>query len=190
MTFQSSRPVGGATSLHWPTRSQRGKFQSSRPVGGATISALVCKATTSDFNPRAPWGARRHTGFMPDITFSISILAPRGGRDVTAFSAWISPAIFQSSRPVGGATATASFPAICRIYFNPRAPWGARLPVSGQPNHVQLISILAPRGGRDGHRAVRISCCKQNFNPRAPWGARQQKCTNLLAHFAITDNLR
>ena len=80
-------------------------------------------------------------------------------------------------------------------YFNPRAPYGARLvevliqrpsvpfqstrPIRGatsDENHkcgrYFTISIHAPHTGRDLLRS-RHSSDKRNFNPRAPYGARQ-----------------
>ena len=37
---------------------------------------------------------------------------------------------------------------------------------------LRLVSIHAPRGGRDKYKFVRCHCDRR-FNPRAPWGARQ-----------------
>ena len=57
-------------------------------------------------------------------------------------------------------------------YFNPRAPYGTRLLTR---LHVvaaaQLISIHAPRTGRDGRRRLRWRMIYY-FNPRAPYGTR------------------
>ena len=146
------------------------------------------------FNPRAPCGARQgdHLGGTPlrtisihapragrdrqvlqcpDIVDGISIHAPRAGRDGGGSTQGIFPGGFQSTRPVRGATAAASACAcVCKFqstrpvrgatlfpfrcgpppgHFNPRAPCGAR----PFPNcHCQtyiIISIHAPRAGRD-----------------------------------------
>ena len=78
----------------------------------------------------------------------ISIHAPRVGRD--------------SARP-------------CRltavVYFNPRAPCGARRCCDVTPATRDCISIHAPRVGRD-HRNWYYISYNYNFNPRAPCGAR------------------
>ena len=113
---------------------------------------------------------------------------------------------FQPTRPVGGATYP-SFPIIltntyfnprapwgarlthlewgqCHSYFNPRAPWGARQrrDIGALPSHG--ISTHAPRGGRDSARPRRRPP-GENFNPRAPWGARRGG--GLIANFPVND---
>ena len=81
--FQSTRPIRGATELLiWPNTSQR--FQSTRPIRGATpVHGTRCE-NTSNFNPRAPYGARRghRSQSIPEIR--ISIHAPHTGRDYAA----------------------------------------------------------------------------------------------------------
>ena len=57
-TFQSTRPVRGAT-IFSPASVLLALFQSTRPVRGATRRANRPMAATSNFNPRAPCGARR-----------------------------------------------------------------------------------------------------------------------------------
>ena len=79
------------------------KFQSTRPMRGAT--AEWCRSSTpgTNFNPRAPCGARH--GYLPysNPDKEISIHAPHAGRDAE----WC-----RSSTP--------------GTNFNPRAPCGAR----------------------------------------------------------------
>ena len=101
--FQSTRPARGATRCDprfWaPTW-----FQSTRPARGATSPLLTTNLTTPCFNPRAPRGARHDGLGTGQNDLSVSIHAPRAGRDLF-------------SRPaISGATC-----------FNPRAPRGARL---------------------------------------------------------------
>jgi len=55
--------------------------------------------------------------------------------------------------------------------FNPRAPRGARPVAVLQLCLDRLVSIHAPRAGRDNMRLPRLSC-GYGFNPRAPRGAR------------------
>ena len=79
-TFQSTRPVRGATPVPYIT-SAVNQFQSTRPVRGATARPMAATTASTDFNPRAPCGARRApdprlSGYVP-----ISIHAPRAGRD-------------------------------------------------------------------------------------------------------------
>ena len=124
--FQSTRPVRGATA-GLRREILRSTFQSTRPVRGATMRPL--KSRTS--------------------AMAISIHAPRAGRDDHAWSSSQRIAEFQSTRPVRGATAhiVGAVPSLfisihapragrdcgvpCTlppgVYFNPRAPCGARL---------------------------------------------------------------
>ena len=80
MTFQSTRPVRGATSA---VSNKLGvpAFQSTRPVRGATF--------------------RNHEKGSASY---ISIHAPRAGRDLLKLTLLRGDWIFQSTRPVRGAT--------------------------------------------------------------------------------------
>ena len=78
-------------------------FQSTRPLRGATFSMRSRSSRPSNFNPRAPCGARRR------LMASIS-----------------SPVLFQSTRPLRGATGPPGTAPRSPGDFNPRAPCGAR----------------------------------------------------------------
>ena len=106
MTFQSTRPMRGATRYTDHRAVERERFQSTRPMRGATRSGSDTIHFVSDFNPRAPCGARRNlikdrtvtkvfqsTRPMRGATFpgyvryqecQISIHAPHAGRDVVS----------------------------------------------------------------------------------------------------------
>ena len=102
----------------------------------------------TNFNPRAPCGARH---LLPDLLVgfsTISIHAPRAGRDNGRHNCCSNCGAFQSTRPVRGATILNHRISGFRWDFNPRAPCGAR--------RGHALSVL---------RVV-------NFNPRAPCGAR------------------
>ena len=82
------------------------------------------------------------------VRFSVSIHAPRTGRDLCQ----------------------GMIVCICHC-FNPRAPYGARLLHVLARHAPDAVSIHAPRTGRD------LICslsrrCSIGFNPRAPYGAR------------------
>ena len=158
----------------------------------------------SDFNPRAPCGARQ---------------------DVPALCA--PPFLFQPTRPLRGATV---LPRVHRPRpkFQPTRPLRGATPVARGLGRVGEISTHAPLAGRDatasksctrrrpfqptrplrgatsvsrrhgllrGNFNPRAPCGARlmeltpaytdviDFNPRAPCGARQQKCTNHYAHF-------
>ena len=79
--FQSTRPVRGATPVQIAQIGQNYLFQSTRPVRGATarISTISRLMTISIHAPRAGRDAvRRHI----DLHADISIHAPRAGRDL------------------------------------------------------------------------------------------------------------
>ena len=105
-------------------------------------------ASSSDFNPRSPWGERQAALYRGGDTDEISIHAPRGGSDLAlrvsnsfSFSfqstlpvggatrwslSFSCPLSFQSTLPVGGATSLPPPTLITILYFNPRSPWGER----------------------------------------------------------------
>ena len=79
------------------------------------------------FNPRAPYGARRQGDGLADLSGGISIHAPHTGRDIQpGYECKVSDE-FQSTRPIRGATPMMSARPARITYFNPRAPYGARL---------------------------------------------------------------
>ena len=156
-----------------PSLSSRAVFQSTRPVWGATHS------------PASDPGCAR-----------ISIHAPRVGRDSSFRRCPCTAAAFQSTRPVWGATRADGWRRYVLQHFNPRAPCGARrrgrlAAHAGMANFNPrapcgarlgpalslspslLISIHAPRVGRD-QRISPSWTCRHYFNPRAPCGARPQ----------------
>ena len=56
--FQPTRPLRGATSDH-SQRTSLIEFQPTRPLRGATTGCSSAASARTDFNPRAPCGARR-----------------------------------------------------------------------------------------------------------------------------------
>ncbi len=110
-----------------------------------------------------------------------------------------SPSEFQFTRPVGGATHRDRLRDRRHPGFNSRAPWGARREVAAllvRPLVVSIhaprggrdlcrafkilrdepVSIHAPRGGRDAYPARLLPLRQHGFNSRAPWGARLGRC--------------
>ena len=78
---------------------------------------------------------------------------------------------FQSTRPVWGATMSAlSFP-VCPYHFNPRAPCGARRLPSVYLWARVVISIHAPRVGRDVVAAIQLYAHPRFQSTRPVWGA-------------------
>ena len=177
-------------------------FQSTRPVRGATLPVA--------------------TGTGANV---VSIHAPRAGRDANKILRQTSMVTFQSTRPARGATSLQRLQITTqtsfnpraprgarpreerrtagRTGFNPRAPCGARRVPSLSDDLPQIVSIHAPRVGRDSHarkharwprsfqstRPVRgattagpqTKARHRGFNPRAPCGARLK--TSIAAVF-------
>ena len=209
MAFQSTRPVRGATtlqelefvgqvmhiSIHAPhagaTASERAKtcckclFQSTRPMRGATGAGSPGRFFQSDFNPRAPCGARPRQdlrGHLCGLHFNprapcgarrvviaaphhrpvISIHAPHAGRDSRSDSHSGQQHLFQSTHPSRGATADK---------------------VTERLRHE--ISIHAPHAGRDT-RWSSVGSARADFNPRAPCGARRHPQSHPAGSGAIS----
>ena len=102
----------------------------------------------SDFNPRAPCGARLLLRAVDHLLQDFNPRAPCGARPVTLYCSK-GFVRFQSSRPVRGATLGKPGKHRVQSNFNPRAPCGARLQSLNQKVTFLEISILAPRAGRD-----------------------------------------
>ena len=123
----------------------------------------------------------------------ISIHAPRVGRDCTPSlktlpiirfqstrPVWGATALageideysqFQSTRPVWGATGSRRCSQSWLLYFNPRAPCGARRDGRRHIFHPVRISIHAPRVGRDCDRDDVSAAGKIFQSTRPVWGA-------------------
>ena len=102
------------------------EFQSTRPVRGATPGGPRRRRGRRGFNPRAPCGARRTRKQETTICCTVSIPAPRAGRDAALVGWEPAMCVFQSTRPVRGATSREKEPSWDSKSFNPRAPGGAR----------------------------------------------------------------
>ncbi len=102
LSFQSTRPVRGATRTGCPRPCGGCWFQSTRPVRGATPGRPVGSPRPACFNPRAPCGARLYSAWKKSHDLDM----------------------FQSTRPVRGATRVLlvgrAFPALVSIHA-PRA---------------------------------------------------------------------
>ena len=123
--FQSTRPIRGATRLAAAGYAQPERFQSTRPIRGATTHPEIHRPECNDFNPRAPYGARRGPGFAGGDPSDFNPRAPYGAR-----------------HPGSGGPGPAPD-------FNPRAPYGARHDALCRNVEVVAISIHAPHTGRD-----------------------------------------
>ena len=81
------------------------------------------------------------------ISLTISIHAPRGGSDPKSCPLSMAALLFQSTLPVGGAT---FFPPHFIVFprnFNPRSPWGERLPRFHPHSSNYRFQSTLPVGG-------------------------------------------
>ena len=175
------------------------------PLAGRDFWGRLHRGCLTNFNPRAPCGARPAPHFGG--VFSKKFQPTRPLRGATNLSCGLcgKNKNFNPRAPCG-ARPTPTRSQCCRNgNFNPRAPCGARQnglqiyqswgrfqptrPLRGATEHRvdHLVRQLDfnPRAPCGARRAVAraASQARNNFNPRAPCGARQQKCTNHYAHF-------
>ena len=143
-------------------------FNPRAPCGARLSDTKGHFACHSNFNPRAPCGARQQGRKKEHKKEQISIHAPRAGRDNTQEGGFKSRRDFNPRAPCG-ARPTKDVKAMGRLlYFNPRAPCGARPAERTGQRLNRLISIHAPRAGRDSTLVLALV-------GRAPCGARGLK---------------
>ena len=147
--FQSTRPVGGATSSQGYCKSAI-EVSIHAPRGGRDLGLSTFASRVFCFNPRAPWGARL---FNPYTNTCV--------------------ALFQSTRPVGGAT-PATYPGDGFYWFQSTRPVGGATTINQLLRRSNWFQSTRPVGGatRRSERTVQRTI---GFNPRAPWGARRQQ---------------
>ena len=100
----------------------------------------------------------------------ISIHAPLAGCDIDDLIPYANNAKFQSTHPSRGATRAIWIPHSWRKYFNPRAPCGARQRQHDALLRQPLISIHAPRAGRDWSSGDKG--CRHGISIHAPRAGR------------------
>ena len=113
-----------------------------RPPPATSAKRLRC------FNPRAPCGARQDTCRKYRYTCSVSIHAPRVGRDSWRLSRRRWRILFQSTRPMRGATLCLDDDAVGQD-VSIHAPHAGRDHRSGHTYCWPVVSIHAPHAGRD-----------------------------------------
>ena len=146
-------------------------FNPRAPCGARRRDASI-QCRVGHFNPRAPCGARRWPSESEgtDMTKFQSTRPLRGATPCRWRSEW--SRVFQSTRPLRGATGAAGTPNAITpefqstrplrgatppahhlprdpVYFNPRAPCGARPNPAAHLSGAAGISIHAPLAGRD-----------------------------------------
>ena len=138
--------MGGATREQTRTGLFAG-FQSTLPVGGATSSIRAESSRRGYFNPRSPWGERQPAAILYLGSPKFQSTLPVGGATPGNLGSFFGDP-FQSTLPVGGATYQmqgTNNGTVISIHaprggsddasvqrpeylgdFNPRSPWGER----------------------------------------------------------------
>ena len=189
--FQSTRPMRGATdlvtkwlslsrvSIHAPhagrdhisfhCRARRGSFNPRAPCG-ARPRSMRSRIRVHRFNPRAPCGARRGYDNSLDEYRDVSIHAPRVGRDLITTHYYQINTQFQSTRPVWGATLGQLSQSLFLKFQSTRPVWGATY-LSLTEFISILVSIHAPRVGRDEDSPTLPRAAREFQSTRPVWGA-------------------
>ena len=138
---------------------------------GATAIVDLAKLLAEQFQSTRPvWGATTHHRLVVLLSV-ISIHAPRVGRDSKSHSPFLRVGLFQSTRPVWGATTFEQAFGEVEVNFNPRAPCGARHTLPRMIGNALVISIHAPRVGRDLIDNYTFLAASQFQSTRPVWGA-------------------
>ena len=209
MEFQSTRPLRGTTGLEMMIYSAT-VFQSTRPLRGTTAWHNSRYRQQVNFNPRAPYGARRCLPTEASIYSNISIHVPRTGHDCWIVRCNRSRPDFNPRAPYGARRAPARMAPPRRTYFNPRAPYGARrvllsdfsafgafqstCPVRGttEPFAIQLSLVMSfqstcpVRGTTEPLKHLAESSIISIHVPRT--GHDSKNAQIVFCIFAITDN--
>ena len=173
LIFQPTRPLRGATLRPPALINLIIRISTHAPLAGRDSSPDGSSGRQEDFNPRAPCGARQKWEILRRSCIPFQPTRPLRG--ATLIWRYLTPKAlkFQPTRPLRGATNRVFNPCnssnisthaplagrdrgivrgiLTCVYFNPRAPCGAR------PRPMMTIKII------------------KNFNPRAPCGARLQR---------------
>ena len=162
LAFQPTRPLRGATFQrlleHWISA-----ISTHAPLAGRDLSGTQARPDLSNFNPRAPCGARRAcSDWQFDRVCEFQPTRPlRGATVITARRAATS--MISTHAPLAGRDRPVLADFLAHVDdFNPRAPCGARRRWGSDPRHTG-----------------------SHFNPRAPCGARRQALPRLRRSLAF-----
>ena len=167
--FQSTCPVRGTTD---PDTFPLGNVNISihAPLTGRNETPCISASALYDFNPRAPYGARRPLIADTRAYLYFNPRAPYGARRGIPH-AGCSVFVISIHAPLTGRDSFEAYVDDYSTNFNPRAPYGARRWARCRGQNPASISIHAPLTGRDIAFSMRARWIR-NFNPRAPYGAR------------------
>ena len=122
--FQSTRPMRGATTVSGH-KAVKPHISIHAPHAGRDDNIINIIKSFSNFNPRAPCGARLILAVHQVSNVHISIHAPHAGRDDLRQSDIATIIDFNPRAPCGARRILYTCISVV-AYFNPRAPCGAR----------------------------------------------------------------
>ena len=138
---------------------------------GATSPTCPPRALLSDFNPRAPCGARLIVLFDAAAYEQFQPTRPLRGATIGGVLMADLSVLFQPTRPLRGATASATFPIPTQRRISTHAPLAGRdSPHKNLQSSRKHFNPRAPCGAR--HPRPTLTGTPVDFNPRAPCGAR------------------
>ena len=144
---------------------------------GATFSMTGLDGNILEFQSTRPMRGATPAPKLVLCGGDISIHAPHAGRDILTTVSATEISTFQSTRPMRGATIITHTPKRPRIYFNPRAPCGARPAFSAAAFSDRNFNPRAPCGARPGNKIVPVSATVfQSTRPMR--GATRGRWTN------------
>ena len=158
--FQSTPSVGRATNGDFLYFNGRRLFQSTPSVGRATCFPCARLLRPVYFNPRPPWGGRRH---RLELRLKVGAFqsTPSVGRATSRAHRHQALKAFQSTPSVGRATKAIINPKSIRLFQSTPSVGRATLCLA-QPQHLSL-----------------------DFNPRPPWGGRRSPGENTTAYISF-----
>ena len=180
----------GATAKR-PIGSRIARISIHAPHAGRDCQAAHREPYCTNFNPRAPCGARLDVLFLHALTrCDFNPRAPCGARRfryVTVAFVWS----FQSTRPMRGATFYI-LPTMRARDISIHAPHAGRDAGDKYITGSNCISIHAPLAGCDVEYIQHTVWFSPYFNPRAPCGARPRRgtTTNSTTLFQSTRPVR
>ena len=154
------------------------------PHAGRDLRSRSKTRRNSDFNPRAPCGARHTTNNNYKQYVNISIHAPHAGRDRFCKHLHLQKPYFNPRAPCGARRNGRVAPIGPRGFQSTRPMRGATLQ-EGKQAYGSNISIHAPHAGRD-LRSRSKTRRNSDFNPRAPCGARHTTNNNYKQYVNIS----
>ena len=208
--FQPTRPLRGATCISRRSSARRSGFQPTRPLRGATGTSSKTRGqgnisthaplagrdmTTqrqknhgqTNFNPRAPCGARP---FAPSgINSGIRFQPTRPLRGATAWEAvdMASDGI-STHAPLAGRDEMVQDTPVEGV-ISTHAPLAGRDGAADRSARGERISTHAPLAGRD--RPAKLHQSRRGISTHAPLAGRDSKSVQITMHiFAITDKFQ